>query len=147
VRLVLGPAFQDSVPVLRIFALWIPLVALCTVITFQLLLPNELDNRFNIANFTAALVGIGAALLLAPGFGAIGIAWSAVIVQTYTLLAFSVILWRTGLNPFALSTTSVYSRRSTGWVPMPAVAGAASKGAGVSEELTAASFAGRQRIS
>ncbi len=101
VHLVLGPAFQNSVPVLRVFALWIPLVALCTVITFQLLLPNQLDNQFNIVNFTAALVGIGAALLLAPRFGAIGIAWSAVIAQIYTLVAFSVILWRAGLNPFA----------------------------------------------
>jgi O-antigen/teichoic acid export membrane protein len=144
---VLGPAFQNSVPVLRVFSLWIPLVALCTVITFQLLLPNELDNQFNIANFTAALVGIGAALLLAPGFGAIGIAWSAVIVQTYTLLAFSVILWRNGLYPFALSATSVRPNVSAGWVPMPAVAGPTNEGVDASEELTGASFGGRQRIS
>jgi polysaccharide transporter, PST family len=147
VHLVLGPAFRDSVPVLRVFSLWIPLVALCTVIIFQLLLPNELDNQFNIANFTAALVGIGSALLLAPRLGAVGIAWSAVIVQTYTLLAFSVILWRTGLNPFSLSASSVRPSLSAGWVPVPAVAGATSKGVGASEELTRASFGGRQRIS
>jgi PST family polysaccharide transporter len=147
VHLVLGPAFQNSVPVLRVFSLWIPLVALSTVITFQLLLPNELDNQFNIANFTAALVGIGAALLLAPGFGAIGIAWSAVVVQTYTLLAFSVILWRNGLNPFALSATSVRPNLSAGWVPMPAVAGPTNEGVDASEELTGASFGGRRRIS
>src|SRR3984885_14862373 len=101
VHLVLGPAFRDSVPVLRVFALWIPLVSLCTLIIFQLLLPNQLDNQFNIVNFTAALVGIGSALLLAPRFSAVGIAWSAVIAQLYTLVAFSLVLWRARLNPFA----------------------------------------------
>jgi hypothetical protein len=48
------------------------------------------------------LVGIGSALLLAPRFSAIGIAWSAVIAQLYTLLAFSFVLARAGLNPFAM---------------------------------------------
>src|SRR5882757_11588032 len=74
VRLALGPAFEEAVPVLRVFSLWIPLTGLCTVITFQVLLPNHLDNQFNFVNVTAGLLGIGAALLLAPRFGAIGIA-------------------------------------------------------------------------
>jgi PST family polysaccharide transporter len=106
VHLVLGQAFRNSVPVLRVFALWIPLVALCTVIIFQLLLPNQLDYQFNIVNFTAALVGIGSALLLAPGLSAIGIAWSAVIAQLYTLVAFSLVAWRAGLNPFTRANVS-----------------------------------------
>jgi hypothetical protein len=101
---VLGPAFQHSVPVLRVFALWIPLIAVCTVIIFQLLLPNQLDHQFNFVNLTAGLVGIGIAILLAPRLGAIGIAWSAVIAQVYTLIAFSVILARAGLNPFSPAT-------------------------------------------
>jgi PST family polysaccharide transporter len=103
VRIVLGPAFHDSVPVLRVFALWIPLTGLSTVFTFQLLLPNQLDNQFNVVNFTAALVNIGAAFLLASRFSAVGIAWSAVIAQAYTVAAFSAISWRAGLNPFARS--------------------------------------------
>jgi PST family polysaccharide transporter len=101
VHLILGPAFQEAVPVLRVFSLWIPLIALTTVIIFQLLLPNHLDNQFNFVNVTAGLLGIGAALLLAPRFGAIGIAWAAVSAQTYTLAAFAFLLWRAGLNPFA----------------------------------------------
>ena len=98
-----GTRLPRAVPVLRVFALWIPLTGLCTVVTFQLILPSQLDSQFNIVNFTAALVNILAALLLGPPYGAIGIAWSAVIGQIYTLLAFAVILWRAGLNPFPLS--------------------------------------------
>jgi PST family polysaccharide transporter len=112
VHLALGPAFEEAIPVLRVFSLWIPLTGLCTVITFQLILPSQLDRQFNIVNFTAALVNIFAALLLAHRFGAVGIAWSAVIGQIYTLLAFAVILWRAGLNPFPLSmSTSVTPAR------------------------------------
>jgi polysaccharide transporter, PST family len=114
VYLALGPAFKDAVPVLRVFSLWIPLTGLCTVITFQLILPGQLDSQFNIVNFTAALVNIFAALLLAPRTGAIGIAWSAVIGQMYTLLAFAVILWRAGLNPFPLSIAAAVHPRPVG---------------------------------
>jgi polysaccharide transporter, PST family len=102
VHVVLGDAFHGSVAALRVFSLWIPLVALSTVITFQLLLPNQMDYQFNVVIFTAGLLGFGGALLLAPGFQAVGIAWSAVGAQLYTLIAFSVVLARAGLNPFLL---------------------------------------------
>jgi PST family polysaccharide transporter len=91
VRLVLGPAFMESVPVLQVFALWIPLIALCTVMIFQLLLPNQLDKQFNLVNLSAALLDIISTLLLAPRHKALGVAWSAVAVQLYILLAFSVV--------------------------------------------------------
>jgi PST family polysaccharide transporter len=101
VHFVLGPAFRDSVPVLRVFSLWIPLIALTTVIIFQLLLPNQLDTQFNFVNYSAGGLGIVVALLLVPRMAALGIAWAAVASQAYTLVAFSIVLWRTGLNPFS----------------------------------------------
>jgi len=103
VHVVLGDAFHGSIPALRVFALWIPLIALSTVIIFQLLLPNQMDHQFNVVVLTAGLLGFGCALLLAPGFQAVGIAWSVVVAQLYTLIAFSVVLARAGLNPFASS--------------------------------------------
>ncbi len=142
VHLVLGPAFQDSVPVLRVFSLWIPLVALCTVITFQLLLPNQLDNQFNIVNSTAVLVGIGAALLLAPGLSAIGIAWSAVLAQLYTLVAFSFVVVRAGLNPF-----TVPPFRSAILAPVLAAASGPGKPTCGPDDLSLVPYGERQRIS
>jgi PST family polysaccharide transporter len=103
VHVVLGDAFQGSIPALRVFSLWIPLIALSTVMIFQLLLPNQLDYQFNVVILTAGLLGFGCALLLAPAFQAVGIAWSVVVAQLYTLIAFSVVLARAGLNPFASS--------------------------------------------
>jgi hypothetical protein len=66
-----------------------------------LMLPNQLDNQFNFVNSTSGVLGIGAAFLLAPRFQAVGIAWSAVASQVYTLLAFAIVLGRAGLNPFS----------------------------------------------
>ncbi len=103
VHVVLGDAFHGSIAALRVFSLWIPLVALCTVMTFQLLLPNQMDYQFNLVIVTAGLLNFGCALLLAPGLQAVGIAWSAVLAQSYTLVAFSIVLARAGLNPFAFS--------------------------------------------
>jgi polysaccharide transporter, PST family len=76
VHIALGAGFSGAVPVLRVFALWIPLVALCTVITFQVLLPNQLDNQFNVVNLTTAVIGTAAAFLLAPEWKAVGVAWA-----------------------------------------------------------------------
>jgi polysaccharide transporter, PST family len=104
VRFVLGHAFAHTVPALRVFSLWIPLCALTTLAIFQLLLPNQLDRQFNIVNFSAAILGIVAALVLAPRFGAAGIAWSAVISQLFTLIAFAIVLVRADLNPFSSSS-------------------------------------------
>jgi polysaccharide transporter, PST family len=146
VHLVLGPAFQDSVPVLRVFALWIPLIALCTVITFQLLLPNQLDNQFNIVNFTTALVGIGAALLLAPRFSAIGIAWSAVISQLYTLIAFAVVLARAGLNPFARASAATVRPTRSG-ILLPVLTAARGMGASSAAIEDVMPYREQQRIS
>jgi polysaccharide transporter, PST family len=114
VRFVLGPAFRDSVPVLRVFALYIPLVALSTVVIFQLLLPNQLDNQFNFVNSTSGVLGIVVAFLLAQRFQAVGIAWSAVAAQVYTLIAFAVVLGRAGLNPFSLGATTFARAPSVG---------------------------------
>jgi PST family polysaccharide transporter len=134
VHLALGSAFADAIPVLRVFSVWIPLTGLCTVITFQLILPGQLDSQFNLVNFTAALVNIFAALLLAPRSGAIGIAWSAVIGQIYTLLAFTVVLWRAGLNPFPLFPATAAGPRP-GLAPIPALATGTSQRAARTEDL------------
>jgi PST family polysaccharide transporter len=106
VRFVLGPAFHASVQVLRVFSLYIPLIAISTVIIFQVLLPNQLDNQFNFVNSTAGVLGVVAAFLLAPRFQGVGIAWSAVCAQIYALIAFAFVLKRAGLNPFALNTAA-----------------------------------------
>jgi PST family polysaccharide transporter len=135
VRLVLGPAFQGSVPVLRVFSLWIPLIALSTVVVFQLLLPNHLDNRFNFVNFTAVLLGIVVSLLLTPRFKAVGIAWSAVAAQLYTLIAFSVVAGRAGLNPLArASHVSAHSPRAAVLVPALAPGDGTSAGSRENDE-------------
>jgi PST family polysaccharide transporter len=103
VHVVLGDAFRGSVAALRVFSLWIPLIALSTVLIFQLLLPNQLDYQFNAVVLIAGSLSFGSALLLAPSYQAVGIAWSTVIGQLFTLIAFSVILARAGLNPFTSS--------------------------------------------
>jgi PST family polysaccharide transporter len=99
VRVVLGADYTNAIPPLQVFAVWIPLTALVTVLTFQVLLPNQLDTPFNIVNMSAGIVGIVSAVALAPHFQAVGIAWSTVIAQVYTVAAFYVILVRAGLNP------------------------------------------------
>ena len=126
VHLVLGAAFKNSVAVLQVFAFWIPLIALTTVITFQLLLPNQLDGPFNVVIVTSGMIGLGAAFLLAPRWQAVGIAWSTVISQAFTLVAFVFVLARAGINPFAV-VASHGEQRTGELLPRPPVAASLSK--------------------
>jgi hypothetical protein len=47
--------------------------------TFQLLLPNGLDNQFNLVTVIASLTGNGCSVLSAPKFGATDIGCSRVV--------------------------------------------------------------------
>jgi hypothetical protein len=78
--------------------------------------------------------------LLGPRYGAIGIAWSAVVGQMYTLLAFAVVLWRAGLNPLSSSMVTAVRQRSLELAPIPARATGIQREATQIEDL-------KQRIS
>jgi hypothetical protein len=71
-----------------------------------------MEYPFNVVTFTAGLLSLGGALLLAPKFQAVGIAWSVVAAQLYTFIAFCFVLARAGLNPFALSVHAPSSKLS-----------------------------------
>jgi polysaccharide transporter, PST family len=151
VRLVLGADFVDAVPALQIFAFWIPLTALATVLTFQVLLPNQLDNQFNFVNLTAGLLGIASAVVLAPRFQAAGIAWSTVISQAYTVAAFVVITVRAGLNPF-VRAADVHPAPGRAVILVPALASAGDgppshRAAEVAHNPVGLPHANRQKVS
>ncbi|MGL4611000.1 MAG: oligosaccharide flippase family protein [Trueperaceae bacterium] len=96
----LGPGYEPTIELLRILSLLPFLVAVSNVLGIQWMLPHHLDRSFNTIVIVAGLVNLGAALLIAPRFGAVGIAWLVIVIEAFITLSMFIVLWRRGLNPF-----------------------------------------------
>jgi PST family polysaccharide transporter len=99
VNLVLGPAFQAAVPVLRVFGFLIPLQAICTVVSTQWMLPLGLDRQVSFIVLTAGIVNAAAGIALSMRSGAVGMAIAVTLAQLYTAFAFEIALRQKGLSP------------------------------------------------
>lgn len=109
VRVVLGPGYENSVPVLRILALLSPLIALSHVFGIQWMLPLGMDRAFNAIIVAAGAINIGLAVTLAPGFRAIGMACAVLTAETFVTVSMYLLLrWRR-LDPLTCASTLLNS--------------------------------------
>ena len=81
VDLILGPGYEGAVPVMQVLAFVILLSALNNVLGVQWLVPLGLDRFVNAAVLAAGAVNIALATVLAPNFGALGVAWAVVLSE------------------------------------------------------------------
>jgi polysaccharide transporter, PST family len=81
VRVAFGPGFEETVLVLKILSLLPPLVALNSVYGLQWMLAMRLDGLFNRVVLIAGAMNIVMALIVAPRFGHIGMAVTAVLAD------------------------------------------------------------------
>jgi PST family polysaccharide transporter len=99
VRILLGPMFDPTVPVLRVLALLLPLIAVSNVLGIQWMLPLGLDHVFNRIILAAGVLNLGLAYWLAPRFAEMGMAWAVVIAEAFVTFAmYGYLRWR-NLDP------------------------------------------------
>lgn len=83
VRIVLGNQFAPAVPILRIFTLLLPLIALGMVQGGLWMIPHGHDHAFEAITLGAGAVNLGLAFLLAPRYLSAGMAWAVVIAELF----------------------------------------------------------------
>lgn len=96
VDLLLGQGYDGAVPVLRLIALLIPLVAMSNVMGIQWMLPLGMDRDFNAVILSAGIINLVLAVFLAPRFGPSGMAWAVVSAEFFVTFAMAWILHRSG---------------------------------------------------
>jgi PST family polysaccharide transporter len=99
IRFVLGPMYAAAAPTLRVFGLLLPLLAVCTVLSIQWMLPLGLDRQFNFVVVSSGVLAVILSFLLVPKFSHLGMALALLIQQTYSLIAICWILRAPHLNP------------------------------------------------
>ena len=75
VHIMLGRGYDAVVPVLRVLALSLPVIAFGTVLGVQWVLPLGLDRQFATVVIGAGVLNLILACLLAPHWKAVGMAW------------------------------------------------------------------------
>jgi len=100
VRLLLGPGYEGAVPLMRVLAWLLPLIALSNFLGIQWMLAQRMDRPFNIIIFIAGLLNVSLALLTVPRYGALGMAWVVVLSEAWVTGAMVVYLWWKGRLPW-----------------------------------------------
>jgi polysaccharide transporter, PST family len=82
VGVVMGPGFAEAVPVLRVLSVLPPLLAITHSVGLQWLLPSGRDAEVNRIILSAGALNLILAILLAPHFAHLGMAWAVVCAET-----------------------------------------------------------------
>ncbi|MCS6869294.1 oligosaccharide flippase family protein, partial [Thermus sp.] len=98
--LLLGPGYEGAVPLMRILALLLPLVALSNLLGLQWMLALGLDRPFNAIILGAGVLNLLLGSLFAFLFGAPGLAWAVVLAEASVTGGMLLYLGRKGLLPW-----------------------------------------------
>lgn len=102
VQFFLGTGYEEAVPIIRILAFLLPLVALSNATGIQWMLAQGLDRPFNIVILVAGLLNLGLALWLVPEFAQFGMACVVVIVELFVTGAIALYLGHAGKTPWQM---------------------------------------------
>jgi PST family polysaccharide transporter len=92
------PEFQSAVGVMRVMALIVPLIVVNAGLVSQWLVPHGLDRPLLKVIISATVLNLALAVVLAPRFGGLGMAWVTVAVEGYMMVALFYTLHRHGLH-------------------------------------------------
>ena len=106
VHVLFGPGYEQSVGLLRILALTLPLVGISSVLGIQWMLPLGLDRAFNTIIASAGFLNVALAILLTTYYGSTGMAWAVTTSEAYVAVAMLIYLARQGLAPIQFGRTT-----------------------------------------
>jgi PST family polysaccharide transporter len=107
VQLLLGPGYEDAVPILRVLALLPPLIAVGTVLGAYWALPCGRERSLLAATLTAGLLNFTAAFVLVPRAGGVGMAFSVVLAELFvtSVLSLLYVRWKPMIPASLVSIT------------------------------------------
>ena len=101
VKLLLGPGFDQSVPVLRLMAVLPPFIAASNLLGIQWMLPLRMDHEFNGIILAAGALNLVLAFVLARPFQQTGMALSMIAAEAFVTAAMLAVLRYRRLDPWS----------------------------------------------
>lgn len=106
VQVILGKGYSQAVPVLRVMTILVPLIFLNMLLGVHWMLPLRMDSQYTVIVTAAGVLNLSLAVVLAPRFVHIGMAWALVATEMFVLLSFYILLQNRKLNPFSRIVTA-----------------------------------------
>jgi polysaccharide transporter, PST family len=103
VRVILGADYGETVPVLRILLLLLPILGLAIPLGNHWVIPIGLDSLLTKVTISGGILHVPIAIALGSQFHHVGIAWALVFTESYMLVMMMALLLIRGLGPFRLS--------------------------------------------
>jgi O-antigen/teichoic acid export membrane protein len=97
IEIVFGPGFQETGLILIILGFILPISVFGHSLNMLLLLPLRLDALVTKTMLVAALANVAAMAVLAPSFGAVGVAFGRVFAECFAVLLTLVMTLRSGV--------------------------------------------------
>lgn len=104
VRLLLGQNYTESVAVLQIMALQLPITGVSRILGLQWMMPLRMESVLNWIVAAGAVTNITLAFILAPIYGAVGMAMAFVTTEALIALLMAVAIQRSQYPLFSLGT-------------------------------------------
>jgi PST family polysaccharide transporter len=102
VRLLLGPNYTESVLVLQIMALQLPLTGASRILGLQWMMPLRMESILNVIVIAGGITNIALAFILAPVYGAVGMAIAFVTTEAMITIMMAVAIQRSPYRLFAM---------------------------------------------
>ncbi len=104
VHMLLGPGYDAAVLPLRILSVLPPLIALRNVLAIHWMLPLDLERELNAVVVACGVLNVILAIVVAPHYGGVGMAWVVVGTQAFASLGAWLVLKWLKLDPFGSSS-------------------------------------------
>ena len=107
VSLLLGPGYENAIPVLRVLALLLPIITVGTVLGTFWALPFGQDRSLLLITASAGVLNVLLLLVLVPRLEAVGMAAAVVVAEAFVAMALGVLYlrWRDALRRAPAATT------------------------------------------
>lgn len=102
IRVFLGPGYDETVPVLRILLITLPIVGISIPLSMHWLIPLGLERILTKITFTGGMIHVPLAIFLGSRHGQNGAAWALVITESLMLSLLVFVTLSRGLGPFRL---------------------------------------------
>jgi polysaccharide transporter, PST family len=102
IQIVLGPGYEDAVPVLRVLLLLLPIMGVSIPLNLHWMIPIGMESLLTRATILGGIIHVPLAATLGAQFQHVGAAWAVIITEVIVLALIIVLLISRNLVPFGL---------------------------------------------
>jgi O-antigen/teichoic acid export membrane protein len=100
VRVILGAGYEESVAVLRILLLMLPIMGISMPLSMHWMIPMKMESALTRVTIAGALLHVPLAIALGTHYAHIDVAWAVIVTELVVLAVLVSVVLARGVGPF-----------------------------------------------